>query len=392
MLNELPQRNKAMKYLLALPMLLGLLVGCGAPSDPVKNLKWHISKVITKQGNAKEEIRQAEDTEGIKQVLQLADRDEYERTRQVQQDAIQDALTKMNNADKVACDAMEKANKVARDAMEKADKVASEAMEKANGDARRLEQKTEDEESERGRKARQDAMDKRNKADEDLVKAFEARGDNRFRAWSKEDQGAYQKELKVHSDVYEQVCKALLTSYETTCKASHDLFETTRVTNYSAHTNAAKANRDEFDKACKANRDEYDKVCKASHDEYDRISNTDIFAGLLQKKQTWYKVNYAIDSVYKCDVRTTDSLTTPAVANVTLSCQVSCSNLFTTKEAAAKAQVGKSRSDDFPTVFGYQDDKWKLLPEATGRIEKNSFNTKSPEGTSLFKLLFTMNE
>ena len=54
----------------------------------------------------------------------------------------------------------------------------------------------------------------------------------------------------------------------------------------------------------------------------------------LQKKQVWYKVRYATDCAY--DVRKTDSLVTPLLAEVTLTCHVSCSNLLTTKEAAEK--------------------------------------------------------
>ena len=332
-----------MRYLLALSMLLGLLVGC-APSDPVKNLEWHISKLIKKQSNTKEEIRQAEDTEGVKQVLQLADRDEYERARQAQQDALQDARTRMNKADKDASDAMENALRVARDERDKAMSDAQGERDKAISDA----------EGERD-KAISDAIDKLN--------------------WARI------KDDKAGVDAYRPVYNGIQDTFDTKRKVIQDTRDTKRT-----------EIQGRYEKTRKEHQEAYGVACKANHEAYDNMPRTDIVASLLQKKQTWYKVAYTIDSVYKCDVRKTDSLTTPAVANVRLSCQVSCSNLFTTKEAAAKAQVGKSRGDEFALVFGYQDDKWEFLPEATGHIERDSFNIKSPEGPSLFNLLFTMND
>jgi len=252
------RRFIASLVLLPLPML----IGCGAPSDPVKNLDWHISKVIKTQANADGEINQVKDTEGVDLVLQLAEPEAYHGMLR----ARIDARKKMMGAEM----------------------------------------------------ARREEMNRRREEDA----------------------------LKKHQE----------------------------------HTVVPKANHDEEEGAII----ERTVVPKANHDAYGRMPNNDIATALLQKKQVWYKVKYAIGSEYKRDVRKTDSLTTPLTADVMLSCQVSCSNLFTTKEAAAIAPL-KSRTGDFTLVFGYQDGKWKLLSGQTGQMWASARE-------SLFKLFSTMNE
>src|SRR5690606_28941122 len=56
------------------------VAGCGgAPSDPVKNLDWHVKKVIAKQSNANEEIRQVTGFLDVMCVLAAADAEAYEK-------------------------------------------------------------------------------------------------------------------------------------------------------------------------------------------------------------------------------------------------------------------------------------------------------------------------
>jgi hypothetical protein len=301
-----------MKSVVALLMLfpLPMFVGCGGPSDPVKNLEWHTNKLIKQQTD---EIRQAEDTEGVDQVLRLADRDAYDRVRQAQQDA----RIKMNEADK---EATIKCNL--------ADEDASHEMEKAIHDAH-----------DKMKKEEQAAMEK-------------------ARALYHDENGLMTTE---GGDAWEKMCRVPI----------YGVFNKAQAAYKAAYDEAVKRNREEYDRACKENREACEKTCYESGPD-----------AWLRKKQTWYKVRCAIENVHKYNVRKTDSLTTPAVARVTLSCQVSCSNLFTTKDAAANAKVGESRSDDFTVVFGYRDNKWEVLPESLGLS-----NLHLPEGSSLFGLL-----